>query len=105
MSVYDTDLDKNPANYQPLTPITYLERAARVFPDYVAIVHGRRRVGYGEFWRRSLKPADTLKPLLLSAARACIDACDTRLLYSSTSMPCLSRVRWFVAVACRTVSP
>lgn len=34
---YNTDLDRNPANYQPLTPITFLERAASVFPDYTAI--------------------------------------------------------------------
>jgi fatty-acyl-CoA synthase len=39
-SPYDKDLDKNPANHQPLTPLTYLERAAKVFPDHVAIVHG-----------------------------------------------------------------
>ena len=30
---YDADLDRNPANYQPLTPLTFLERAASVFPD------------------------------------------------------------------------
>ena len=31
---YDTDLDRNPANFQPLTPLTFLERAAEVFPDH-----------------------------------------------------------------------
>ena len=36
MSPYDRDLDKNPANFQPLTPLTFLERAARVFPDRIA---------------------------------------------------------------------
>ena len=30
---YDIDLDRNPANYQPLTPLSFLERAAAVFPD------------------------------------------------------------------------
>ena len=30
---YDTDLDRNPANFQPLTPLSFLERAAAVFPD------------------------------------------------------------------------
>src|SRR4051812_8577311 len=38
-SPYDTDLDRNPANYQPLTPLTFLERAASVFPERTAIVH------------------------------------------------------------------
>ena len=30
---YEIDLDKSPANYQPLTPLTYLERASRVFAE------------------------------------------------------------------------
>jgi len=59
-SPYDVDLDKNPANYQPLTPISYLERAAKVFPDHVAIIHGRQRTDYRTFWRRSLKLASAL---------------------------------------------
>ena len=37
---YEQDLDRQPANFQPLTPITYLERAARTYPDHLAIVHG-----------------------------------------------------------------
>src|SRR5690606_27641703 len=59
-SPYDKDLDKNPANHQPLTPLTYLERAAKVFPDHVAIVHGASRTTYADFWRRSLKLASAL---------------------------------------------
>ena len=39
-------LDKNPANHQPLTPLTFLERAAAVFPNHVAVIHGRRRFTY-----------------------------------------------------------
>ncbi len=62
-SPYDHDLDKNPANYQPLTPITYLERAARAFPDHVAIIHGDSRISYRDFWRRSLRLASALAKL------------------------------------------
>ena len=32
LSIYDRDLDQNPANYTPLSPLTYLKRAARVYP-------------------------------------------------------------------------
>ena len=39
---YDTDLDRNPANFQPLTPLSFLARAAAVYPDQTAIVHGTR---------------------------------------------------------------
>ncbi|MFZ1815246.1 MAG: acyl-CoA synthetase [Rhizobiaceae bacterium] len=58
---YETDLDRNPANFQPLSPVTFLERAARTFPDHCAIVHGSLRVSYQQFWERSLKLADALK--------------------------------------------
>jgi fatty-acyl-CoA synthase len=60
MTPYDIDLDRNPANFQPLTPLTYLERAARVFPNQTAIIHGNARTSYAEFWRRSLKLASAL---------------------------------------------
>ncbi len=42
MSVYDLNLDKNPANYQPLTPLSFLARSAAVYPEQTAIIHGRR---------------------------------------------------------------
>jgi fatty-acyl-CoA synthase len=57
---YDTDLDKTPANYQPLTPLTFLERAAQVFPDRVAIIHGPLRRTYREFHERSQRLASAL---------------------------------------------
>lgn len=60
MNPYETDLDRNAANFQPLTPLTYLERAAKVFPDQTAIIHGSARTSYAEFWRRSLKLAAAL---------------------------------------------
>ena len=37
---YNQNLDPNPAHYQPLTPLSFLERASDVFPDFVAIIHG-----------------------------------------------------------------
>jgi len=50
---YNTDLDRNPANFQPLTPLTFLERAASVFPDHTAIIHGPLRRSYAQFYTRS----------------------------------------------------
>ena len=52
-SPYDTGLEKNPANHQPLTPLTFLERAASTFPDHTAIVHGSKRVAYRDFYARA----------------------------------------------------
>ena len=59
-SAYDTDLDRNPANFQPLTPLSYLERAAAVFPDHTAIIHGKLRRNYRDFYARSKRLASAL---------------------------------------------
>ncbi|GGH29999.1 acyl-CoA synthetase [Alsobacter metallidurans] len=58
--IYDIDLDKNPANFQPLTPLSFLERAALVFPDHTAIIHGALRRTYREFNERSQRLASAL---------------------------------------------
>ena len=60
MSIYDVDLDKSPANYQPLTPLTFLARSAAVYPDHVAIIHGKSRTSYAAFYSRSRKLASAL---------------------------------------------
>ena len=59
-NVYETDLDKNPANFQPLTPLGFLERAAGVHPDRTAIVHGSLRRSYRDFYARSRRLASAL---------------------------------------------
>src|SRR5678810_18313 len=57
---YDIDLDRNPANYQPLTPLGFLERAAAVFPNHTAIIHGTLRRSYREFYARARRLASAL---------------------------------------------
>ena len=57
---YDLDLDRNPANYQPLTPLSFLERAAAVFPTQTAIVHGALRRSYADFYARARRLASAL---------------------------------------------
>ena len=59
-SSYERDLDRNSANFQPLTPLTFLERAALVFPERLAIAHGPLRRNYREFHARSKKLASAL---------------------------------------------
>ena len=50
MSMYDTDLDRCPANHQPMSPVSYLERAALTYPDRVAVIHGPDRISYRQLW-------------------------------------------------------
>jgi fatty-acyl-CoA synthase len=59
-SIYDTHLDKNPANYQPLTPLSFLERAAGVHPERIAIIHGPLKRSYRDFYARSRRLASAL---------------------------------------------
>ncbi|KPH83137.1 AMP-binding protein [Bosea vaviloviae] len=54
-------LQKRPANYRPLTPLNFLFRAADVFPDRVAIVHGEERHTWREYAQRCKKLASALK--------------------------------------------
>ena len=61
MSAYDIGLDRNAANYQPLTPLTFLERSAAVFPDQTAIIHGESRTTYAEFYARARRLASALE--------------------------------------------
>jgi fatty-acyl-CoA synthase len=57
---YDTDLERNPANFQPLTPLGFLERAAAVFPEHPAVIHGHIQRNYAEFYARSRRLASAL---------------------------------------------
>ena len=59
-TAYDIDLDRNPANFQPLTPLQFLERAANVFPHHTAIIHGPLRRSYAEFYARARRLASAL---------------------------------------------
>ena len=57
---YDTELDRNPANFQPLTPLGFLERAAAVFAKRTAIIHGPLHRSYAEFYARSRRLGSAL---------------------------------------------
>jgi len=57
---YATGLDRRAANFQPLSPLSYLARAAHVFPERVAVIHGDWRVDYGAFYARARRLASAL---------------------------------------------
>ena len=63
MTPYDIDLDRNPANFQPLTPLSFLERSAAIFPDRTAIIHGGLQRSYAEFYARARRLAGALAGL------------------------------------------
>ena len=57
---YSIGLDKNPANFQPLTPLSFLARAAQVFPHHRAIMHGTQRWTYEQYYGRARRLASAL---------------------------------------------
>jgi fatty-acyl-CoA synthase len=57
---FEQDLDKNPANHAPLTPLQFLERAAYVYPQRLAVVHGARRFTWKETYARCRRLASAL---------------------------------------------
>ncbi len=59
-SPYETDLDKTPANYVPLSPLSFLRRAATVYPDHPALVHDDRTYSWSETDARCRRLASAL---------------------------------------------
>src|SRR5687767_15226810 len=72
---YEQDLGRNPANYAPLTPLSFIERAAYVYPDRLAVVHEDERHTWKDTYarcrrlasalaKRGIGPGDTVAVLL-----------------------------------------
>jgi fatty-acyl-CoA synthase len=59
---YETGLDRNPANYLPLSPIGFLRRAAAVYPQRISVIHGARRYT----WQQSLRRCRLLASALVA---------------------------------------
>ena len=59
----ETGLEKNKANYVPLTPLSHLKRAAVVFADCPAVVYGAHRKTYSEYYERCSQLASALQKL------------------------------------------
>lgn len=63
MNLYEQHLDRNAANYAPLTPVAFVERSAEVFGDLPAVVHGARRCSWRATRERSARLAAALAAL------------------------------------------
>src|SRR5512145_1577413 len=57
---YRAGLDKNKANYAPLSPLSFLDRTANVYPDMIAVIHGRQRYTWRETYARCRRLASAL---------------------------------------------
>jgi fatty-acyl-CoA synthase len=59
-TAYSENLDRRAANYQPLTPLQFLERSASIYPARVAVIHGAWRIPYAELYVRTRQLASAL---------------------------------------------
>ena len=66
-SIYDQHLDRNPANFVALSPVSFVERSAEVFGDLPAVVHGARRYTWAQCRERSAQLAAALRALGVDA--------------------------------------
>ena len=63
MNHYETNLDKNDANFVPLTPLSFLERAKDIYPNYEALVYESRSYTWTEVYKRCTKFASALEKI------------------------------------------
>jgi fatty-acyl-CoA synthase len=74
-SIFEQGLPKTQANHVPLSPLTFIERSASIYPDYPAVVHGEIRRSWSETWsrcrrlasaleKRGIKPGETVAAML-----------------------------------------
>jgi len=59
-NIYEHGLDKNAANFSPITPISFIERAAKIYPNKVAVIHGGLRRTWSETYARTRQLASAL---------------------------------------------
>ena len=60
-SIYEQDLDKTSANFAALSPVSFLERSADIYPDLTAVIHGQRRYTWAQVRERSARLAAALQ--------------------------------------------
>ncbi len=63
MNNYNKDLDKNKANYIPLSPLTFIERIKDVYPNYEALIYGKRKYTWLDVYKRVIKFASALEKI------------------------------------------
>lgn len=59
-NIYSDGLEKNPANFSPFSPLSFIERTAQIYPHRLAIVHGQLRQDWLTTYERSMRLASAL---------------------------------------------
>lgn len=62
-NIFNNNLEKNAANYQQLSPLTFFRRNSAIYPDHIAIIHQSQRITYKTYYERSVRLASKLNQL------------------------------------------
>ena len=89
MNQFSTDLNKNKANYVPLTPLSFITRAKDIYPNYESVVYGNRSYTWLQTYNRCTKFASALtkKGIGLGSTVSIIAANTPELLEAHYSIP------------------
>ena len=52
MNSFEKNLEKNKANFVPLSPLTFLERTKEIYPNYEAVIYGKRKYSWKDVYKR-----------------------------------------------------
>ena len=78
MSSFEQNLDKNNANFVPLTPLTFLERAKDIYPNYEALVYEDIKYTWSEIYKRCTQFASALEKIGIGKGdTVSVMACNT----------------------------
>ena len=78
MSSFEKNLEKNNANFVPLTPLTFLERAKDIYPDYEALIYEDRKYTWSEIYNRCIRFASALEKIGIGKGdTVSVMACNT----------------------------
>ena len=71
MNVYEKNLEKNKANFVPLTPLTFLVREKEIYPNYEAVIYEDRNYTWSEVYKRCVKFASALSKIGIKKGGHC----------------------------------
>ena len=60
-SIYETDMPQTPANHTALSPLSFLARSAHVYPDHIAVIHGKKTYTWAQCYKRCRQLASALQ--------------------------------------------
>ena len=63
MNSYEKNLEKKPANFVPLTPLSFLDRVKDIYPNYEALIYENRKYTWSEIYKRCVKFASALSKI------------------------------------------